>query len=183
MEIIIKDTKLLFIYRIIPFNLVKFKTNKKEYKKIATALNIRDKKERIEYIYDEAIKEIDKYYSKDLCKFKEGRCIYQRYLKTNRVNGCCRSCHLSTDRGCPTTNLPCKMIYCDYVLKNIKKLYYKDIKILKCLSLKQQILLRSNFYSTKEEIIKDLKYGAIYSCIREVKKEFILFRYHLKNKL
>ncbi|MEE3343135.1 MAG: hypothetical protein VZS44_03505 [Bacilli bacterium] len=182
MEIIIKDTKLLFIYRLMPFNIVKFKTNKKEYQKIVKFLNIKNKRKRIEYIYDEAIKEIDKYYPKDLCDFKDGRCIYQRYLKTDRVNGCCRSCHLSTDKGCPTTNLPCKIIYCSYINKKIKPLKYKDINILKCLSLKQQLILKGNFYSTREEIINDLHYGFIYSCIHEIKKDFRIFLHLQKMK-
>ena len=180
MKIEIKNLKLLFIYRIIPFNLFEFYTKEKEHQKIVTALNMKSKRKKLEYIYDEAIKEIDNYYPKDLCKFKNDRCIYQRELKTDRINGCCRSCHLATDKGCPTTNLPCKMIYCTYNNKKIKPLNYRDIKLLKCLTLKQQLILRGNFYSTREEIINDLYYGFIYSFIHEIKKDILIFS-HRKN--
>ncbi len=51
-----------------------------------------------------------------------------------------------------------------------------DINILKCLSLTQRIILKTDFYSTKEEIINDLYYGILLYGFRSFYRE-------IKNKL
>ena len=168
---IVKSTKLLFLYRSLLFRHVKFETKDKELKNIVRALNIKKRKKRIEYVYDEAIKYINNYYLDDLCKFENNMCIAQRNGKRNGTFGCCRECPLVTDIGCPSSNLACKLIYCKSALGNVKLLKLREIQILKCLSLFQRIILKGDFFHTREEILNDLYYGPVYSSFRIYFKE------------
>ena len=84
MNITINNTKLLFLYRLSIFKLFTFKTNNEELKTIVKALNIKKRKNRIKYVYEEAIKVINNYYYMDLCKFKDNKCIVQRKNKSNK---------------------------------------------------------------------------------------------------
>ena len=167
----IKNTKLLFIYRHSIFKIFSFETDNKDLQNITKALNIKKRKDRIEYVYDEAIKYINNYYSEDLCKFKNGKCIVQRQNKKDGINGCCRYCHLVTEKGCPSANLACKLLYCKTALGNIKLLKLREIPILKCLSIWQRSILKGSFFETKEEVIKDLYYGPVYSAFKNIFKE------------
>ena len=157
----LKSTKFLFLYRSFLFKYVNFTSDNKNLKLIVTALNIKNNKKRLEYVFDETIKHINKYYEKDLCKFKDGKCIVQRKRNDDSKNGCCKSCHLVTDKGCPSKNVACKLIYCKTALDGMKKLKMKDIDILKCISLRQRIILRSDYFRTKEEVIKDMRCSLI----------------------
>ena len=185
MKIEINNTKLLFLYRTFLFRFTKFETDKDNMKEIVTALNIKNRKKRITYIFDEAIKVLNTYYSTDLCQFKDGKCIVQRKNNLNRNNGCCRLCPIVTDKGCPSVNITCKLIYCKTAIGNIKLLTLNDIKILKCLSIMQRLTILSDTFSTREEVIKDLYYGPLYSIPRGLLKEIKHFFYRLKynNKL
>ncbi len=168
----IKNTKLLFLYRSPLFKNIYFTTDKKELNTIVTALNIKTQKERIEYIYEEGLKVIKKYYSKDLCQFINGRCIVQRNDPTNKhVNGCCLRCPICGSKGCPSENIACKLIYCKTALNNMKTLKYKDIKILKCLPITKRLILQANFFITKEEIIDDMDKGIIVWIFRVIKRK------------
>lgn len=170
MKLTLKDTRLLFLYRSFIFKFVSFETEDKNLVSIVNALNINKRKKRIEYIYDEAIRYINKYYAADLCLFENNQCIAQRKSKSEHVNGCCRNCHLVTDSGCSTNNLVCKLVYCKSALGNMKLLKFHKIPILKCLSLNQRWILRGSFFNTREEILNDLNYGIIYSLFRTLKK-------------
>ena len=162
----LRSTKFVFLYRSFLFRIVKFKTNEKELKNIVQALNIKKRKQRIEYVYDEAIKYINEYYSDDLCQFENDQCIAQRKYKSNKINGCCRICIYQNNKGCKVNNLSCKLFYCTTALKNIKQLSIKDIDILKCLNKRQRFILKSDFFSKREDVIKDLYYGILIATIR-----------------
>lgn len=185
MRIKINDTKLLFIYRTFLFRFCTFNTDKDDMKAIVNALNIKNRKKRITYIFDEAIRTLNTYYSEDLCKFEDGKCIVQREKNINRVNGCCRLCPIVTDKGCPSVNITCKLIYCKRAIGNIKLLDINDIKILKCLSFVSRLIILSDTFSTREEVIKDLYYGPLYAIPRGLVKEIKHFVYRIKyqNKL
>lgn len=168
----INSTKLLFLYRSILFKKIKFTTNNKKIENIVNALNIKEKKERIKYVYKEGIKVVNNYYSKDLCKFKNGRCIVQRNNPNNKhVNGCCIICPIVTNKGCPSENLSCKLIYCKTALQNMKTLKFNDIKILKCLPITSRLILRADFFLTKEEIIDDIDKGILIWIFRVIKRK------------
>lgn len=176
----IKNTKLLFLYKTIFFKYVKFETNDKNLKIIVETLNIKNRKNRIEYIYNEAINEINKYYWMDLCQFKDDKCVVQRNNNSKTKDGCCRTCPHLGKKGCTSTNLPCKLLYCKTALQNLKLLKIKNIKILKCLSITQRLILKTDYYSTKEEIINDLYYGILLygfrSLNREIKRYIKVFK-------
>ena len=158
----IKSTKLLFLYRSILFKKISFTTDKKELKTIVNALNIKKQNERNKYVYEEAIRVLNKYYQKDLCQFIDGRCIVQRKDPTNtRVNGCCFRCPIVTDKGCPSENIACKLIYCKTSLKNFKLLKFNNIKILKCLPITKRFIILGDFFITKEEVIDDINHSII----------------------
>lgn len=159
----VKSTRLLFLYRSIIFKCIKFRTNDSKLDNIVMALNIKNKRKRIEYVYDEAICFINGYYTDDLCQFKNNQCIVQRIENSDSINGCCKKCSLVTNKGCPSSNLPCKLIYCKTALGNTKLLKFRNIDILKCLSLEQRIILRGAFLERKEDIIKKMNYGFLYS--------------------
>lgn len=182
MKLEVNGTGLLFLYRSHLFAGVEFYTNNKKMKPIVKALNIKDKSKRIEYIYDEGIKYINKYYADDLCQFENGQCIAQRKDGAGHKNGCCRYCPIVTERGCPSSNLSCKLIYCKTALGNIKLLRLRNIPILKCLSITQRMILKASFYYTKEDILKDLNKGLVYSIFRTLINELKLDIYRLKGE-
>jgi len=45
------------------------------------------------------------------------------------------------------------------------------------------MVLRSSFFNTREEILKDLNYGLVYSLFRNIKKEIQLHLYIIKKGL
>ena len=162
----LKNTKLLFIYRSFLFRFVEFQTKNTDLENIVHALNIKKRKQRIEFVYDEAIKAINTYYSNDLCKFIDNKCIAARKYKKDQINGCCRLCAYQNNTGCKVNNLSCKLFYCKAALENIKELNINDIEILKCLNKRQRFILKSDYFSTREEVINDLYYGVIIATIR-----------------
>lgn len=182
MKIKVNNTKLLFLYRTFLFHFFIFETDVDDMKTIVKSLNIKNRKERIVYIFDETINILNKYYSKDLCQFIDGKCIVQREKNINRFNGCCRLCPIVTDKGCPSVNITCKLIYCKRALGNIKLLKLRDIKILKCLSLVQRLIILSDTFSVREEVIKDLYYGPLYAIPRGFFQEIKHFVYRMKYR-
>ena len=168
MIININNTKLLFLYRSILFKNIYFKTNNKKLNNIVKALNTKNKKERIAYVYEEAIKEINTYYSKDLCQFINGKCIVQRTTNSNHINGCCFKCPIVTNKGCPSSNFACKLIYCKTAIGNMKKINFNDVTILKCLSIPQRLVILSDFFVKKEEIIEDANKGLIITILKKI---------------
>ena len=159
MIIMINNTKLLFLY-----------TNNKNIKNITNALNIKNKKERITYVYEEAIKEINNYYREDLCQFIDRKCIVQRTTNSTHIDGCCYRCPICTDKGCPSSNFACKLIYCKTAIGNMKRLNFNDVKILKCLSIPQRLIILSDFFITKEEVIEDTNKGLLRTICKRLLK-------------
>ena len=175
MKIMLKSTKLLFLYRTIFFRMAKFETNDNKLRNVVNALNIKNKKNRIMYVYDEAIKEINNYYSEDLCKFIDGRCIVQRLSNSEHVNGCCFRCPIVTDKGCPSSNFACKLIYCKTAIGNMKRLDFNKVKILKCLSISQRLVVLSDFFCTRDEIIEDANRGILLTIIKYLfKRKYVI---------
>lgn len=118
------------------------------------------KKEQITYIYDEACKILDDYYTgKNICGFKCNQC-YSQY-NTDKTCGCCRKCYYKSNKGCTTKNLTCKLFFCSEVTKREKVLTFDDLDILKNLSFRQQIILKHDYFSSREEVIKDLEIGSL----------------------
>ena len=154
-----------FLYRRTFFTVENNK--KKPYvEDVAYALNIKKRRERIKYIYDQSCKIIDDQVgNKNICGFKKGQCYKQR--GTHLCNGCCRKCRYQTCHGCSTKNLACKMFNCSEVRKRFNVITFDDLKLLKLLSFKNRIVVKSDFFSQREDVLKDLyAYTLTYSGIR-----------------
>lgn len=158
-----KFYKLLPIYRSFLCKYIKFELINDKYNmdKIIMALNMKNRYKKISFIYDEACTFIDKKFVniKNMCGFKNNRCYAQK--GTNKCNGCCRYCKYQSNKGCTSSNLACKLFFCDEVRKRYEVIEFKDIDILKCFSLRQKILVRHSYFSSREDVIMDLYIGSL----------------------
>lgn len=59
-----------------------------------------------------------------MCDFRDNKCTKHRDLNDDRTTGCCSKtiCRYTCNAPCPTWNLACKIIMCDYIIE--KKGYY-----------------------------------------------------------
>ena len=149
---------------------VKNNINEKNIDYITNALNMKNRKKRIEYVYDQSCKLIDwKNKGINICGFENGKCWVQRKIKNGKCNGCCRKCIYQTSNGCSTKNLSCKLFNCTEVRSRYNVIRYNDLILLKLLSKKNQIIIKSDYFSKREDVLKDLySYSLIYSTFRIV---------------
>lgn len=135
-------------------------------------LNIKNRYKRITYVYDTACSIIDSNTKGlNVCGFKNNKCYIQQKQNNGKCNGCCRLCKYQNSNGCSTKNLACKLFNCSEVKKRYKTVEYKDLDILKLLSLKNRLIIKSDYFATREEVLKDLyAHTLTYSILR------ILFR-------
>lgn len=140
---------------------------------IVFALNIKNRKKRITYIYDTLCHQIDLFYQdKNLCDFQHGRCLVQRQNMKYK-NGCCRLCKFATPNGCSTNNFTCKMYYCYSVREKNKTLVQNDLPLLRCLSIRQRFLLRHDFFSSRENVISDLWWESVFINLFRIYPRFL----------
>ena len=175
----------LFFYKSFIFKKTYFtvETNFEEVKPIINALNIKKRKERIIYIYDEACNQIDKHYqNKNICGFKNNKCYVQQKLQNGTINGCCRMCLYQSTKGCTTKNLTCKLFTCSEVEKRCKVIKFDDLKILNLLSFRNRMILKSDYFSKREDVIKDLYYGSILIWSVRIVIRLTINFYTLKHK-
>lgn len=171
----------LFLYRSFLYNFVTFKLERDKYdiNDLILALNIKNRRKRLEFIYDTACQEIDNYFAnKNVCGFENNQCRVQRKLKNDKFNGCCRKCSFQCSGPCPTKNLACKLFYCSEVKSRYKIIKIEDLKVIKVLFWRQKILIKSDYFSSREEVIRDLYLnsyiiGVIRIGYRFVKKLFL----------
>lgn len=143
------------------------------------AINISDVKSKYTFIYDYIFSCLDSIWKKENpCNFCNNLCEATRNKKyIQQDDGCCysfeytndllspsfitnkRKCkYLGNDKRCTTQNLSCKFFTCSY-LKKYKNFYLNmnDFLIIKCFfNKKQQLILKYNFFHSKEEIINKL---------------------------
>lgn len=173
-----KFLKKILIYKSVLYintNFYVSKTIKEEnISYIINALNIKSRKKRINYVYDKSCSMIDdKNKGINICGFKNHICY------AGNSNGCCRYCLYITNKGCSTKNLACKLFNCSEVTKRYNTLKYDDIKLLKVLSLKNRFIVKSDYFSKREDVLKDLySFSIIYSTIRII---YRLIKNHLKK--
>lgn len=175
----------LFFYKSFIFKKTKFtvETNYEEVKPIINVLNIKKRKERIIYIYDEACKQINNHYkNKNICGFKDNMCYVQQKLQNGTINGCCRMCMYQSAKGCTTKNLTCKLFICSEVEKRCKVIKFDDLKILNLLSFRNRMILKSDYFSKREDVIKDLYYGIFFLWTIRIVIRMIINFYTLKRK-
>ena len=154
-----------------------FETRNKELQDIIEALNIKKRNKRIEYIYNSACKKVDDFCKdKNMCGFKNNKCYTQQYKGCKYKNGCCRKCIYQSSKGCTTSNLTCKLFNCSEVRKRFEVLEFNDLKILKLLSIRQRIILKHDYFSSREEVLKDLYIGSLFIFVVR-----LIYRYIRKN--
>ena len=172
----------LFFYKSFIFKKTTFtmETKYEELKPIIKALNIKKRKDRITYIYDEACRQIDNHYkNKNICGFKNNKCYVQQKLNNGTINGCCRMCQYQSEKGCKTINLTCKLFTCSEVEKRCT---FDDLKILNLLSYRNRMILKSDYFSKREDVIKDLYYGSFFLWTIRIIIRLINNFYTLKHK-
>lgn len=135
---------------------------------IVNGLNIKNRKKRITYVYDKACELIDASVKGiNICGFKNNKCYVQRKLNNGKCNGCCRNCVYQNKTGCPTKNLACKLFNCSEVTSRYKTVTYDDLTILKLLSIKNRFIVKSDYFSTREDVLKDLySYSLTFTTLR-----------------
>ena len=189
---LINEKHYIFIplYKSLLFRFCKFETNSKNIQDmiIINALNIKNRRKRITYIYDATCDYIDNFYKgKNICGFKNCQCYVQRARKEGLKNGCCRICLYQTENGCPSKNLACKLANCSEVYSRCKVITYKDLKTLKVLSFRQRYIIKSDYFSLREDVLKDLyAYGFIWSGLRmsiRIFKNIIVLKYCEKKQI
>lgn len=176
--------KLLPIYKSFIYRPVEFIVEDDKFKiqKIVYALNIKSRRKRISYVFDEACREIDELFKeKNICGFKNGKCYLQRKNHSPEFNGCCRKCRYQSCEGCITKNLACKLFFCSEVKKRHKVIEFDDIKILRCLSIRQRLIVKSDYFSKRDEVLKDLYFNSI--CIATIRMIWRLKRNLGKHKI
>ncbi len=134
----------------------------KDIERIITVLNIKSRRKRLEYIFEESCLDIDKFYKgKNICGFECGQCMVQRKYNLKDKNGCCKICRLQSDAGCTSKNLTCKLFFCDDVKSKYEIIKLNDLKLLKLLTRRQRTILRFDLFSTREEVLTDLYIGFV----------------------
>lgn len=146
-------------------------------------LNIKNRCKRITYVYDTACSIIDSNTKGlNICGFKNNKCYIQQKQNNGKCNGCCRLCKYQNSNGCPTKNLACKLFNCSEVKKRYKTVEYKDLDILKLLSLKNRLIVKSDYFATREDVLKDLyAFTLTYSILRVISRNIRNFISTTKN--
>lgn len=134
-----------------------------KYLEVIETFNIKDKRKRLSYIYDNLCTYFDNDMKKNnYCEFCDGTCIANRLKKSvHKDNGCCykrgKLCEYLTDKGCTNPNPTCKIFMCSYLNKVKKVPNYDTRKILitSCfLNLKGHNFFKTNYFITKSEFIE-----------------------------
>lgn len=158
-------------------------TTDKELKQISLlieALNIKDKKKRLEFVYDKACDLLDNdFYGCNLCEFKNGKCMHDRKINSLGGGCCCnhdksRACKHLTNIGCSTKCLACKFHICAMLKKQGYKFKVNDIYLIKYLyTWKQKIIIYNDFFMSKEEVLNDVYKNSLIRWLFTKDREFI----------
>ena len=71
-------------------------------------------------------------------------------------------CIYQSTQGCQTKNLTCKLFTCSEIEKRCQIITFDDLKILKLLSYRNKMILKSDYFSKREDVINDLYYGSFF---------------------
>lgn len=136
------------------------------------AVQINDKKERCNFLYDEICFLLDHVCSSNnLCEFKDNKCFVKK--NSDVTMGCCHHypnkklgifyqnkmvpCEYLGDRGCTTKAIGCKLYMCPQVnKKGYKFTVYNVLLIRYFFNFMQKLVIISGIFDTKENIMKRL---------------------------
>ena len=130
---------------------------------IMTAINIKDKYKRYEFIYDTVCNELDKRINTNYCQFKDDICIRDRQKNNNHKNGCCEctgrgKCKYLIDSKCTLGNcMACKLFTCHTLKKLGIKENINDYVLTKYFfTTKQKDILRFSYWTPREIVLDRL---------------------------
>ena len=130
------------------------------------AFNEKNKKQRLEFVYDQTCKLLDQYCQKENpCQFCASCCIAQDfYCDKIKKNGCCGNCSYLKEKTCSIQSLGCKLFFCRHLRKQGKMKTLNDISISKYFfSWKQKRLAPYLLFKTKEESLEILAKNSVLS--------------------
>lgn len=136
------------------------------------ACKIKNKNERLEYIYMASCKYLDnEYILKNICEFCNDICLGKKKYKVK--NGCCHEfklknifysknlplCRYQKDKRCVADCLGCKLFACDAVRKKgIKYTYYNVPLVRYFFNFAQKIVIRCSVFTHKDKVLKRLRF-------------------------
>lgn len=135
---------------------------------LVEACNIKNRKERLTFIYDKACDILDDdFYGCNLCEFKNNQCFVNR-MHGNSLDGCCRSrdnksaCKYLVKHKCTNRNLTCKIHICSYMSKKGYKYKLNDIYMIKYLySWKQKLFCYFNLFISRKSFLNDIYHNSL----------------------
>ncbi len=148
-----------------------------DFENCIKAMNIKDRKERLTFIYDTACDYVDGLFANcNNCEFKDDKCAVNRSPQHQYEDmGCCRSFEFTgifqkemiknlklcryakSQTGCTTKNLSCKLFTCSYLRKKGIKFSIFKILLLSCfLNIKERDIIKYNFFGSREELLDRL---------------------------
>ena len=131
---------------------------------IKTAINIKDKYKRYEFIYDIICNDLDKKLNTNYCEFKNDICKYFREKnELNHKNGCCYSdsrgglCKYLDKDHCTIKSISCKLYSCPTLRENNINFKIREIPLLKYFfNIKQKYYLKYSFFKDKTYVMYKL---------------------------
>ena len=130
---------------------------------IMTAINIKDKYKRYEFIYDTVCHYLDEKINTNYCQFKDDMCIRDRNKNNNHKNGCCEcigrgKCKYLIDSKCTLGNcMACKLFTCHTLKKLGIKENINDYVLTKYFfTTKQKDILRFSYWTPREVVLDRL---------------------------
>lgn len=136
------------------------------------ACKIKDKSERLEYIYMAACKYLDnEYIVKNICEFCNDVCLGKK--KYNVKNGCCHEfkvrnifyaknlslCRYQKEGRCTADCLGCKLFACDAIHKKGVKITYYNVPLVRYFfNFAQKIIIRYSVFTHKDKILRRLRF-------------------------
>ena len=137
----------------------------RDIKSIETAINLKTKEERYNYIYDTVCKYLDnRIINENYCEFKDDVCIKFREEDPSHKNGCCEysdrgKCKYLIDSVCTMkTCMACKLFTCKYLYKHkgIRQRINDYVLIKYFFNNNQKYILECSFWTPKEIVMKRL---------------------------
>ena len=135
------------------------KTNR-ELSIIEKGINIKDKKERYSYVYDEVCKILDEKVDTNYCEFKDNICYRDRLKNNGHENGCCEcigrgKCKFLIDGVCTMKScMACKLFTCSALRrKGINEKASNYLPLMVFFSSKQRDILSYSFWTPKNVVI------------------------------
>lgn len=136
---------------------------------LVEALNIKERKERLAFIYDKTCELLDsRFQGENICQFKNNKCVVNRINNTN-IDGCCRCrnnkrrCKFLINHRCTNKNLACKFHVCSYLKSKGYSFRINDIYLIKYLyNWKQKMFCYYDFFISRDEVLKDIYANSLF---------------------